>query len=54
MGRRDHAGPAPRRLIVNADDFGLSPSVNAALISPRAREQVGNTGTDLIRYRDLK
>ena len=32
MGRRDHAGPASRRLIVNADDFGLSPSVNAAVV----------------------
>jgi len=26
------ASPEPRRLIVNADDFGLSPSVNAAVI----------------------
>ena len=26
------ASPDPRRLIVNADDFGLSPSVNAAVI----------------------
>jgi hopanoid biosynthesis associated protein HpnK len=26
------AGPEPRRLIVNADDFGLSSSVNAAVI----------------------
>jgi hopanoid biosynthesis associated protein HpnK len=26
------AGPEKRRLIVNADDFGLSPSVNAAVI----------------------
>ncbi len=32
MGRLENAGPAPRRLIVNADDFGLSPSVNEAVI----------------------
>lgn len=32
MERRENAKPASRRLIVNADDFGLSPSVNEAVI----------------------
>jgi hopanoid biosynthesis associated protein HpnK len=32
MGQRENAGQAPRRLIVNADDFGLSQSVNEAVI----------------------
>ena len=32
MGRRENAGRPSRRLIVNADDFGLSHSVNEAVI----------------------
>jgi chitin disaccharide deacetylase len=32
MGRRENAGQASHRLIVNADDFGLSHSVNEAVI----------------------
>ena len=32
MERRENAGQASRRLIVNADDFGLSQSVNEAVI----------------------
>jgi chitin disaccharide deacetylase len=30
-----NAAPAPRRLIVNADDFGRSPSINAAVVRAR-------------------
>ena len=32
MGQRENAGPASRRLIVGADDFGRSQSVNEAVI----------------------
>ena len=32
MGRRENAGQASRRLIVNADDLGLSHSVNEAVV----------------------
>jgi hopanoid biosynthesis associated protein HpnK len=50
MGRRENAGQASRRLIVNADDFGLSHSVNEAVVRAH-RDGVLTTASLMINER---